>query len=52
MEEYIESELSSIFPVKLVAKNIMLGCLGTHVMHMRVKLCQCFELHCTVPGCC
>ena len=35
--EYMNSELSDIFRVKLVAKNIVLGLLGTHVMHMRVK---------------
>ena len=28
-EEYIESELSGIFQVKVVAKNIMLGSLRT-----------------------
>ena len=38
MEECMESELSGIFRVKLVAKNIVLGSPGTHFMHMmRVK---------------
>ena len=37
MEEYMESELSGIFRVKLVAKNIMLGSSRTHFRHMRVK---------------
>ena len=37
MEEYMESELSGIFRVKLVTKNIVRGSLGTQFMHMRVK---------------
>ena len=37
MEEYIESELSGIFRVKLVTKNIERGSLGTQFMHMRVN---------------
>ena len=37
MEEYIESELSGIFRVKLVTKNIVRGSMGTQFMHMRVK---------------
>ena len=37
MEEYIESELSGIFRVKLVTKNIERGSPGTQFMHMRVK---------------
>ena len=37
MEEYMESELSGIFRVKLVTKNIERGSLGTQFMHMRVK---------------
>ena len=37
MEEYMESELSGIFPVKLVTKNIVRGSPGTQFMHMRVK---------------
>ena len=37
LEEYVESELSGIFWVKVVTKNIVLGSLGTHFMHMRVK---------------
>ena len=31
------SELSGIFPVKLVTKNIVRGSPGTQFMHMRVK---------------
>ena len=38
MEEYLESELSGIFRVKLVAKNIVLGSSGTHFTHMKVKM--------------
>ena len=38
MEEYMKSELSGIFWVKLVAKNIVLGSSGTHFMHMRVNI--------------
>ena len=37
MEEYMESELSGIFQVKLVTKNIVLGSPGTQFMHMRVN---------------
>ena len=37
MEEYMEPELSGIFWIKMVAKNIVLGSPGTHFMHMRVK---------------
>ena len=33
----MELEFSGIFQVKVVAKNIVLGFLGTHFMHMRVK---------------
>ena len=36
MDEYIESEPSGIFWVKLIAKYIVLGCPGTHFMHMGV----------------
>ena len=39
MKEYIKSELSSIFQVKLVDKNIVLSrSLGSIFMHMRVNL--------------
>ena len=38
MKEYIEPELSGIFRVKMVAKNMVLGSPGTHFMHMRVKV--------------
>ena len=34
----MESELSGVFGIKLVAKNIVLGSPGTHFMHMRVKV--------------
>ena len=37
-EEYMEPELSGIFWVKMVAKNIVLGSPGTHFVHMRVKI--------------
>ena len=37
MDEYMESEPSGIFWVKLVAKNIVLGSPETHFMHMKVK---------------
>ena len=37
MEAYMESELSGIFRVKLVTKNIERGSSGTQFMHMRVK---------------
>ena len=37
MEEYMESELSGIFPVKLATKNIERGSPGTQFMHVRVK---------------
>ena len=33
----MESELSDIFRVKLVTKNIVRGSLGTQFMHTRVK---------------
>ena len=38
MEEYIESELFGITPLKLVRKNIVFGSSGAHFMHMKVKL--------------
>ena len=34
----MESELSGVFRVKLVTKNIVRGSRGTQFMHMRVKL--------------
>ena len=37
MEEYMESELSGIFRVKLVTKNIVRGSPETQFMHMRVN---------------
>ena len=33
----MESEFSGIFQVKQVAKNMVLGSLGTYFMHMRVN---------------
>ena len=36
----MESELSGIFRVKLVTKNIVSRSRGTQFMHMRVKLCH------------
>ena len=39
----MESELSGIFQVKLVTKNIVRGSPGTQFMHMRVKNCAPFE---------
>ena len=33
----MEPELSSIFWIKMVAKNIVLGSPGTHFIYMRVK---------------
>ena len=44
MEEYMESELSGIFQVKLVTKNIERGSLGTQFMHMRVKCTNVMEI--------
>ena len=38
MEEYMESELSGIFRVKLVTKNIERGSPWTQFIHVRVKL--------------
>ena len=37
MEEFMESENSGIFRVKLITKNVVLGSSGTHFMHMRVN---------------
>ena len=37
MEECMESELSAIFRIKLVTKNIMRGSPGTHFVHVRVN---------------
>ena len=37
MKEYMESELSGIFPVKLATKIIVRGSPGTQFMHMRVN---------------
>ena len=45
MEEYMEPELSGIFWVKMVAKNMVLGSPGTHFMHKRVMMkILCAEL--------
>ena len=43
MEEYMESEFSGIFWVKLIAKDIVLGSSGTHFMHRRVKVFLCLR---------
>ena len=37
MEEHIESVLSGIFQVKIVAKNTLLGSWETHFMYMRIN---------------
>ena len=37
MEEYMEPELSGIFWVKMVVKNIVLGSPGTHFIHIKFK---------------
>ena len=37
IEEYMESELSGFFRVKLVAKHIVLGSPGTHFMYLKIK---------------
>ena len=37
INEYMEFELSGVFWVNVVTKNIVLGSLGTHFMHLRVK---------------
>ena len=37
MEEYTESELSGIFRVRLVTKNIVRGSRGAQIMHMGVN---------------
>ena len=44
MEQYIEPELSGIFWVKMIVKNIVLGSPGTHFMHMRVKKHICIHI--------
>ena len=38
----MESELSGIFRVKLITKNIVRGSPGTQFMQMRVKTLNCF----------
>ena len=43
MEEFMEFELSGIFPVKLVTKNIVCGSPGTQFMHVRVKGKEIFK---------
>ena len=44
IEEFMESEHSCIFQVKLVIKNVVFGSLGTHFMHMRVKKRKCLTV--------
>ena len=52
MEEYMESELSGIFRVKLLAKNIVLRSPGTQrravsaVISLSAETSKCSELHC------
>ena len=41
MNEYMESELSGIFKVRLVVKNMVLRSPGTHFMHFRVDKIMC-----------
>ena len=41
MEKHVESELSGIFGVKLVAKNILLRSPGIHFMHIRLRHSVC-----------
>ena len=38
----MESELSGIFQVKIVTKNIVRGSPATQFMHMRVNACEAF----------
>ena len=44
MVEYMESEFSGIFRVKLVAKNMVIESPGTHFMYMRVKIVRSITL--------
>ena len=45
----MESELSSIFWAKMVAKNIVLGSVGNHFMHMRIKnVLEVTEMFCII----
>ena len=60
MVEYMESEFSGIFRLKLVVKNIVIESPGTHFMYMRVKIVRSItlpfyispygyiSLHCTI----
>ena len=41
----MEFEQSAIFLVKLVTKNIVIGSLGTHFMHMRVNQLSLFRCY-------
>ena len=43
MEEYIEPKLSGIFWLKIVTKNIVLGSLGIHFMHMKVNIDEGYD---------
>ena len=45
IEEYMESEVSGIFWVKMVAKNIVLVSLKTHFSYMRVKVRGTLNIH-------
>ena len=40
MKEYMESEHSAIFQLKLVSKNIVLRFSGIHFVHIRAKIKQ------------
>ena len=46
MEEYMESDLSGIFRVKLLTKNIVRGSPGTQFKHMRVNIFLSLENPC------
>ena len=49
MEEYIAPELSGIFLAKMAAEYIVLGSLGTHFMHKRVKnVLRVTEMFCII----
>ena len=50
MEEHMESELSGIFRVKLVTKNIERGSQGTQSMHMRVNVDKMSKRKCQLKS--
>ena len=45
IEEYMESEVSGIFWVKIFAKNVVLWFLGIHFSYMRVKVRGTLNIH-------